>query len=458
MKRTFATLLAFLLLSLNLACGFPEPPQIVTISNAPVFRPTTPEDVKTLEQAMAAIITVCKDDLKLPVVDPLHVYLYRGKGAFVAHLSRHGLLPGVTKDSMAVAQGNRIHVNMEGTEIVPKNMVHRLWGGLVAVLAHEYAHTVASNLRGSRATEVRWISEGFADWVAAKVSHFLGWHDYDVSVYRARQELLRQRDSLLLLSDLEKSSVWDDLGKRPNGDVLTYRLAFLAVDRLNQKGGLQGLINYFKSGDFTGSFGVSLHDLDTDLKNTLSEEKLYTQTGLKVPKPDWKVGYLWQYVKKRAGATEMVVRELIREDAFEGVPSYVMRVSKDEVFYAKNALSTLAVMLGGKLISKNNPPGELFSWPLEVGKEWRSSYTRQIMEPKLSFEENFLRAASNFESVEVPAGTFEVVKIDTYDFDKGTLVSEHWYSPQVRWFVKIRRYYGRVPESEEEELISFKVD
>jgi len=56
----------------------------------------------------------------------------------------------------------------------------------------------------------------------------------------------------------------------------------------------------------------------------------------------------------------------------------------------------------------------------------------------------------------VPAGTFESFKIETYGAESGTLFTEQWYVPNVKWFVKTRNY---LPEGvREEQLTSFKAD
>jgi hypothetical protein len=60
------------------------------------------------------------------------------------------------------------------------------------------------------------------------------------------------------------------------------------------------------------------------------------------------------------------------------------------------------------------------------------------------------------EEVDVPAGTFESFKIETYGPESGTLFTEQWYVPNVKWFVKTRNY---LPEGvREEQLTSFKAD
>jgi len=60
------------------------------------------------------------------------------------------------------------------------------------------------------------------------------------------------------------------------------------------------------------------------------------------------------------------------------------------------------------------------------------------------------------EEVRVPAGNFAAFRVETYDTQTGELISEQWYAPRARWFVKIRIYRDEGPLVQE--LISFKLD
>ena len=60
------------------------------------------------------------------------------------------------------------------------------------------------------------------------------------------------------------------------------------------------------------------------------------------------------------------------------------------------------------------------------------------------------------EPVKVTAGAFDAFRIETYASQTGELVSEQWYSPQTKWFVKSRSY--RQEGVIEFELTSYKLD
>jgi hypothetical protein len=144
-------------------CDAPELPKIVTISKAPVFRPSSPQEIHTLEEAMATIITTCREHLALPVVDPLRVHLYKNTKSFGILFGRRNRMD--VEEVTASAQGSDIHVNLEALEARP-------WREEVQLLAHEYTHGVHYTLAG-RGDRSFWFVEGFAEWVAAKVLHAL---------------------------------------------------------------------------------------------------------------------------------------------------------------------------------------------------------------------------------------------------------------------------------------------
>lgn len=177
---------------------------------------------------------------------------------------------------------------------------------------------------------------------------------------------------------------------------------------------------------------------------------------LKAEKPEWQTGYEWRYAWKTPAGSGTLTREIVREDTFQGVPAYVVRTGGNESFYTKDVLSSLATMSRGRLVSKNSPPYQGYSWPLEVGKEWRNTYTRENLEEKSSQNFDFRMVVTGVEEVKVPAGSFEALKVEVYQFSGGNVLVEYWYSPKAKWNVKTRTYLqGGIRE---EELISFKVD
>jgi hypothetical protein len=191
-------------------------------------------------------------------------------------------------------------------------------------------------------------------------------------------------------------------------------------------------------------------------KTPTVDAKTTASSDANVDKPEWKIGYNWMYAWKQPGSSGTLTREIVREDTFEGVPAYVMRVGKNEYFLSKNALGDLAGMLGGKVTYKRTPPDQDYSWPFQVGKEWKSKFLRENVQEKSSQTYDYRKVVAAIEKIQVPAGAFDAFKIQTYESYSGNLLSEGWYSPVTKWFIKLRTY--RQDGLREEELISFKAD
>ena len=422
----------------------------VPISNPRVFRPRTPGEIKTVEDAMAAVITVTSKDLGLPLVKPLYLHLHNDTEAFAANAGAYGrrLSPEVAKFAVAVAVENRVHVNME--------KVRRLtWGALMPTLAHEYAHNIeyifSSLNRGSQ-----WIREGFAEWVAAKVLDSLAWQEYSTSVHRATLEVQRQKASLPMLSELEDSNRWSIWANGPTGRILTYRFAFLAVAKLMERGGVPGMQKYFATLDFQTQFGIPWSEFQKELKAGIDEIQTPAQALDATGKPEWKVGYQWVYDWKSSGRNGTLTKEVTSEEVLDGLPTFVIRFGDSAEFYGSENLGLVATASKDKFLTKRSVPHEFFSWPLETRKEWKTSFILENVAQKSSQKLAFLKLVSTVEQIRVPAGVFETFKLETYGAESGALFTEQWYSPKARWFVKTRSY---LPEGiREEELATFKVD
>jgi hypothetical protein len=176
----------------------------------------------------------------------------------------------------------------------------------------------------------------------------------------------------------------------------------------------------------------------------------------KADRPEWRVGYEWQYSWKDQSGGGTLAKAIIREESFAGVPSFVLKRGQSEDFYTKDVLGLLGTMSGGRITVKRTAPFQTLSWPLEVGKEWSNSYFVERLGEKSSESFEHRVVVTKLEQVKVPAGTFDAFKIEIYNARTGTLLNDYWYAPEVKWFVKSRVYNREGVR--EEELQSFKVD
>jgi hypothetical protein len=442
------------LLALAVAgCSLHEPARVISIKNAPEFRPLGPHQVTTLPEAIAAIVTVCTRDLELPPVEPLYVHLYRDIDSYTYYTGKFFTTQeNKPRLTLAVPHENQLHISLATAR-------GQVWGALLRVLAHEYGHNIEYVLSAG-ASVPRWISEGFAEWVSAKVMDKLGWESYASSLGRAERELSRYEYHPPLLSDLESDGGWSGVSAQAKGRVGTYDLAFLAVDRLIEKKGAPAMMDYFEAKNFAASFGRSQDEFERAMSAEL--DRIYNATarlpsGFQAEKPEWKTGYQWRYSLAAPGFKPAVVtNQVVREDVFEGTPVYILSAGKNEYPHDQRSLSVLATLSGGKTVSKNEPPSLPIDWPLKVGLHWDNDYVLQDLEHKQSETIQTRIIVADFETVRVPAGTFPAFRIETYSSPGGELLSDQWYAPTVKWFVKSKFY--REDGMIEQDLISFKAD
>ncbi|HEY6197689.1 MAG TPA: hypothetical protein VI231_03700 [Candidatus Binatia bacterium] len=447
-----------LCLALAAGCSTAEPPRVVPITNPPEFRPRGPLQVKTLPEALAAIVTVCTTDLELPPVEPFYVQLYRDTNSYATYTGR---LAGARENapehkgalSLALPYENRLHINMASVR-------GQSWGALLRLLAHEYGHNIEYVVAASR-TAPRWVSEGFAEWVGAKVMNGLGWESYASSLGRAERELSRYDLETPTLSQLETADAWTKISQQAKGRVATYDLAFFAVDKLIAKNGVSAMMDFFVYKDFKAAFGVSPDDFQRAVAKDL--ETAYNATAIvgkrfQAKAPQWKVGYQWRYALVAPGlkGAALVPNEVVREETFDGIPAYVLAMGNKEYPHEKDTLAVLATLSGGKVVIKNDPPSLTLDWPLEVGKRWENHYVIQDVEEKQSAKIDTEVVVGDFEVIRVPAGSFPAFRIETYASPGGELISDQWYAPAVKWFVKSKFY--REDGVIEQSLAAFKLD
>ena len=153
----------YLLVLFMAACGYPERPTVISISNLGTFRPASPRDIKSVEQALAAIITVCRDDLKFPPVQTFEANLYKNSQSFASYGVDWRMFPTDVARMTAFARGSKIHVDLQ------KVNDDTGWAAFTWLLAHEIGHTIHHEVSGVIPLSDPWFNEGFAEWVAAKV-------------------------------------------------------------------------------------------------------------------------------------------------------------------------------------------------------------------------------------------------------------------------------------------------
>src|SRR5262249_40463156 len=158
-------------------------------------------------------MTICREDLDLPIVDPIQLVLYKDTVSFEA-FGRP-----TTTNLIAYSQGKTFHINLEKAR--GRRSVRSEGLNLVEIIAHEYGHVILNALARIGPKPIYyplWFQEGFAGWVAAKVLDSLGWQDYGITIHRAKLELIHNRDLLTTVDGLDWLN-WHALADKPEGYI-----------------------------------------------------------------------------------------------------------------------------------------------------------------------------------------------------------------------------------------------
>jgi hypothetical protein len=437
------------LILLAFGCGYPERPKVITIASIHSFRPASPRDVKSVEEALAAIITVCRDDLKLPLVKSFEAKLYKNSQSFASFGVDWRAFPADVADVAAFADGTKMHIDLQ------KNNENSGWATFIWLLAHEYGHNIHYEVAGVIPETDRWFSEGFAEWVAAKTFDALGWQDYRHSIHRVTNETSRHLDLLPRLANIRASQAWHRTSGFTHGGIRTYSLALVAVDHLIQRKKLSSAVQLLSANVFNESFGTSYDQFDRDLSDYLTGQRLHSNDEDAIDPPRWNIGDKWSYELRRPGRKTIVEREFTRKDTFAGIPSYVLKTGTQEAFYATDSLALVATKTNGQYTYRVSNIDQVIYWPLRANNKWRNGFTREDTEVGATRSTRLSMRAVGFENVEVKAGTLKTLKIEASGYHSGLLLAEYWYSPEAKWFAK-SRIYDRDFSLVEEELVSFK--
>ena len=175
-------------------------------------------------------------------------------------------------------------------------------------------------------------------------------------------------------------------------------------------------------------------------------------------KPDWKIGYRWNYEETVPGRKTTLLAQIHKEDSFRGRLVFLVKFGDREELYDKDTLGLIATMKNGKLTAYPDDPSQMFKWPLQAAKEWRNTYRRRDVETKKTDVIDRMMVVANLEEITVPAGRFISAKIEAYNNESGRLMAEYWYAPAAKWFVKTINYGAENGFARLRELRSFKVD
>jgi hypothetical protein len=254
------TLLAVLVAGACLTTGAPR---VIDLPDRPAQAVSHVSAIRDYDVAVASITAVLERDFNIPRY-PVSFQFFPDRQAFEEGLRSLGYPDALARDTAktmdAVGGHRRVMLNEAAIS-------RQLWPARVASLAHELAHSLQYEVGGGRrGASDQWLREGFAEWVALQVLHRLHGIKYP-EARRRYQAVVRRagRTRAPALRDMVTFPQWVEL----NGSrgIPAYPLAFLAVDFLIERHGLEAAFNYFRlfaaSQDRVGNFRTAFdEDLD----------------------------------------------------------------------------------------------------------------------------------------------------------------------------------------------------
>lgn len=152
--------------------------------------------------------------------------------------------------------------------------------------------------------------------------------------------------------------------------------------------------------------------------------------------PTWTPGDEWSFRWEGPAGRGTFVRIVEGEEEIDGVAHYVVRSASRKLYLMKADLAIHLEKVGDEVVLRRTPP-LAYAWPLQVGKTWESSYTRE--DPRAGRTRQAYRkcVAVGEETVAVPAGTFVTLHVVCRD-RADRVIFESWYASEPKYWVRER--------------------
>jgi hypothetical protein len=244
-------------------------PVMVTVPQPGLQPASRLDSIFDYRTAAATVVSILERDLGFDSF-PVTFHFYRDRVEFEKALLGGGYdanLARSTAAAMTAIGGHRaVLLNDSRFSSLP-------WSGRVAMLAHEWGHSLQYELGGgTRGTSDQWLREGFAEWLSVRLLERLD----AASMAEVRRTRLRElrataRSNVPSLTQLVTFPQWVEANAR--GDSATYFLSFLAVDLLLERNGFADVVGYFRrfatsqdrAANFRSAFGEDLKAFETAL-------------------------------------------------------------------------------------------------------------------------------------------------------------------------------------------------
>ena len=232
------------------------PPTIDIVSLSQPVTTTTPRTLASYHATLAAVVEGLEEELGLPRVD-VALVLFPSRKAFEQGLSHIGYAPDLARAASAfnaIAGSKAVLMNAGVVNSFDEARRTRL-------IAHELVHSLQYRFSGgTRGASEQWLREGFAEWVACRVTARarLG------SFTSLREDVLRPFTGMRIglppvpLDRLVTFQQWVEAQRRYDSPV--YVQAFIGAELLVELKGVPAIVQYFERFRSTSEYERAFRD------------------------------------------------------------------------------------------------------------------------------------------------------------------------------------------------------
>jgi hypothetical protein len=198
--------------------------------------------ISTYAPALTSVLDALEQELALPRLD-VSLVLFPSRRAFEQGLLESGYTTALARSASsfnAIGGARAVLINADSADGLTRAERIRL-------VAHEVTHTLQYQLGGgTRGTSEQWLREGFAEWVACRITARLGL----ASFASLRSDLVGQLGVARLglphapFDKLATFPQWVDAQHRYEAPL--YAQAFLAAELLVELRGVPAMLRYFE--------------------------------------------------------------------------------------------------------------------------------------------------------------------------------------------------------------------
>ena len=168
-----------------------------------------------------------------------------------------------------------------------------------------------------------------------------------------------------------------------------------------------------------------------------------------VPRPEWRVGDRWVFRRTPLEGTAVVVTHQVTVATGDSYTLRVFGVAPEVSQVWTTELHLRRHTVGNRPPGEFDPPARYFAWPLTLGKSWTQEFAYGDGTHHGRYA-NTWRVGPAVEPLHVVGGSFYTLRIERRG-SQGERLDTYWYTPKVRYWVKLENYQGGYAD----ELVEF---